>query len=33
MPENILKSLNQVIGKHDEAGELNFDLRLGLKHK
>ena len=33
MPETILKSLDHVIKKHNEAGELDFDLRLGIRHK
>ena len=33
MPEKILQSLEQVIQRHNEAGKLDFDLRLGLRHK
>ena len=33
MPEKILKSLEQVMQRHNEAGKLDFDLRLGLRHK
>ena len=32
MPGNIINSVNQVIDKHI-FGALDFDLRLGLKHK
>ena len=33
MPEKILQSLEQVMQRHNEAGKLDFDLRLGLRHK
>ncbi|MBT5542300.1 MAG: thioesterase [Gammaproteobacteria bacterium] len=33
MPGNIINSVNQVIDKHNQFGALDFDLRLGLKHK
>ena len=33
MPGNIINSFNQVIDKHNQFGALDFDLRLGLKHK
>ena len=33
MPGNIINSVNQVIDKHNQFGALDFNLRLGLKHK